>query len=287
MEYPKDVILQITTHGSIELDENNQPVEFNFQPGMILTKLSAVTPGTCNIMSAESSNYFSREIMNNIDSIMSILLLNSFRSEEELEQRGTPRAVQRLVRDFKREDTTVLKDVEHQLRNSATNIDPDYLKYFHNYDQSYLYSPKKTSAINKFYLRGQDEIFGDPNIIDTSKYAPNISTWEHKINVLNMPGQPDLMREIAGRTHYRTKRISFKDIMDFLYANGVRRVFLFDFSCSIFQQPISETADRATKRDLMKRGLYGGKKTRRRVKKRKTTKKFSKKRKTIKRRFHR
>jgi hypothetical protein len=274
MAYPESVILQITTHGSIELDENNQPIEFNFQPGMFLTKLSAVTPGTCNIMSAESSNYFSRTIMNNIDRILWLLNFNRIISEEELEQMGTPGLIKSFVRIFKREDTADLKDVEHQLQTADSDIDPDYLKYFHNYDQSYLYSPKKTSAINKVYVRGQGEIFG----------APKIGTWDYKINVLNMPGQPDLMREIAGRTHYNRSKITFKDIMDFLYAHGVRYVFLFDFSCSIFEDPMSETADRAVKRDLLKRGLYGGKKTRRHKKKRKTAKKFSKKRKTVKRR---
>jgi hypothetical protein len=274
MAYLESVILQITTHGAIELDENNQPVEFNFQPGMFLTKLSAVTPGTCNIMSAESSNYFSRRIINNIDRILWLLNFNHNRSEEELEQMGTPGLIKSFVRSFKKEDTVDLKDVEHQLQTADSDIDPDYLKYFHNYDQSYLYSPKKTSAINKVYVRGQGEIFGEPNI----------GTWDYKINVLNMPGQPDLMREIAGRTHYKMSKITFKDIMDFLYANGVRCVFLFDFSCSTFEEPISETADRAVKRDLLKRGLYGGKKTRRHKKKRKTIKKFSKKRKTVKRR---
>jgi hypothetical protein len=277
MAYPESVILQITTHGSIELDENNQPIEFNFQPGMFLTKLSAVTPGTCNIMSAESSNYFSRTIMNNIDRILWLLNFNHITSEKQLEQMGTPGLIKSFVRIFKKEDTADLKDVEHQLQTADSDVDPDYLKYFHNYDQSYLYSPKKTSAINKVYVRGQGEIFG----------APKIGTWDYKINVMNMPGQPDLMREIAGRTHYNTKRITFKDIMDFLYANGVRSVFLFDFSCSIFEDPMSETADRAVKRDLLKRGLYGGKKTRRHKKKRKTIKKFSKKRKTVKRRSHR
>jgi hypothetical protein len=277
MAYPESVILQITTHGSIELDENNQPIEFKFQPGMFLTKLSAVTPGTCNIMSAESSNYFSRTIMNNIDRILWLLNFNHITSEEQLEQMGTPGLIKSFVSIFKKEDTAELKDVEYQLQTADSDIDPDYLKYFHNYDQSYLYSPKKTSAINKVYVRGQGEIFG----------APKIGTWDYKINVLNMPGQPDLMREIAGRTHYKRSKITFKDIMDFLYAHGVRGVFLFDFSCSIFEDPMSETADRAVKRDLLKRGLYGGKKTRRHKKKRKTTKKFSKKRKTVKRRRQR
>jgi hypothetical protein len=279
MTYPESVILQITTHGSIELDENNQPVEFNFQPGMILTKLSAVTPGTCNVMTDESSNYFSRTIILNLRYLIGLLDFNYNTSEEDLERRGTPPLIQSFIDIFKRQDLSEVKDVEHQLQTTDSEIDPDYLKYFHNYDQSYLYSPKKTSAINKIYARGQGqgEIFG----------APNIGTWDYKINVLNMPGHPDLMREIAGRTHYKMSKISFKDIMDFLYNKGVRRVFLFDFSCSIFEEPISETADRATKRDLMKRGLYGGKKTRRCSKKRKTTKKFSKKRKTIKRRRHR
>ena len=263
MAYPESVILQITTHGSIELDENNQPIEFKFQPGMFLTKLSAVTPGTCNIMSAESSNYFSRTIMNNIDRILWLLNFNHITSEEQLEQMGTPGLIKSFVSIFKKEDTAELKDVEYQLQTADGDIDPDYLKYFHNYDQSYLYSPKKTSAINKVYVRGQGEIFG----------APKIGTWDYKINVLNMPGQPDLMREIAGRTHYKRSKITFKDIMDFLYEHGVRSVFLFDFSCSIFEDPMTETADRAVKRDLMKRGLYGGKKTRRHKKKRKTIKK--------------
>lgn len=257
-QYPEFVIVQATSHGEIELDDEGNPAEFQLPPGMTVTKLSAVTPGVCNVLTPELSNFFTRALLGNTQSILGLLKYMQTKSLQYIAEMGTPRLIKEMVELFKGLDIHTVEHVETEMKASG-EIDKDLLDYIHGFDQSYSYTPKRMRMVNKLYSRSSEEYF--------SKGVEG--TWDYKINVLNVPGQPDLIREIAGRKHRQFSEISTKEIMGFLYERGVRGVFFVDFSCSNYAQdvePIHPTTQRALTRDLRKRGYHGGKRQSRKLK---------------------
>ena len=276
-QYPEFVIVQATSHGGIELDDEGNPVEFQLPPGMTVTKLSAVTPGVCNVLSSETSNFFTRVLLGNKHLILELIEYMQTRSLEDIVELGTPRLIEDLITLFKGKDIHTVEEVEDRMKNSG-EIDPGLLDYIHGFDQSYSYTPKRMRMVNKLYSRSSEEYFSQGVQ----------GTWDYKINVLNVPGQPDLIREIVGRKHHkRFSEISTKEIMGFLYERGVRGVFFVDFACSnyidVHAELIHPTTQRKITRDLRRRGYHGGNRKKNSIKKRKTVKK----RKTLKRRRYR
>jgi len=277
MSYPEFVIVQATSHGGIELDDEGNPVEFQLPPGMTVTKLSAVTPGVCNVLTPEVSNYFTRVLLSNKAIILELLEFMQDKSLEYITELGAPKIIEGLIQSFKGQDANTVERVESGMKASG-EIDTDLLDYIHSFDQSYSYTPKRMRMVNKLYSRSSEEYFSEG--IE--------GTWDYKINILNVSGHPDLIREIAGRTHRQFSEISTKDIMGFLYERGVRGVFFVDFSCSNYieplgHEPISSTAQRAKTRDLRMRGYHGGKRKSRKLNL-KGKRKGKRKRKTTKRR---
>lgn len=271
-QYPEFVIIQATSHGGIELDDEDNPVEFQLPPGMTVSKLSAVTPGVCNVLTPAISNFFTRVLLFNKHLILELLEYMQTRSLEDIVELGTPRLIEDLIKLFKGKDIHTVEQVEARMKASG-EIDPDLLEYIHSFDQSYSYTPKRMRMVNKLYSRSSKEYFSEG--IE--------GAWDYKINVLNIPGHPDLIREIAGRKHHEFSEISTKEIMGFLYERGVRGVFFVDFSCSTYTQPMHPTRQRQMTRDLRIRGYHGGKRKKKSIKKRKT----AKKRKTVKKRRNR
>lgn len=277
-EYPEFVIVQATSHGGIELDDQGNPIEFQLPPEMTVTKLSAVTPGVCNVLSSEVSNYFTRVLIANIAIILEMLEYMQAQRLEDIAEMGTPRLVEDLIKLFKGRDIETVKRVEERMRASG-GTDKELLNYIHGFDQSYSYIPKRMQMLNKLYSRSSQEYFS----------GGFEGTWDYKINVLNVVGHPDLIREIAGRTHHEGSEISTKDIMEFLYEKGVRGVFFVDFACSNYieprgLEPITPTAQRATTRGLRIRGLNGGKSKSKKLKRKGKRKRKTRSRKSIKRR---
>ena len=132
--------------------------------------------------------------------------------------------------------------------------------------------------VNKIYARNNTEAINE--------------TGDWQIKVLNMDGQPDIGRFITGKPNIRGEiETSLSEILDFFDNNGVRRVMIFDYSCSNvadvdFERIYpSERSRRLDQRNILveageqKLG-WGGKKQKKY--KRKTKKNKSKKSKKIK-----
>ena len=132
-QYPEFVIVQSTSHGGIELDDENNPVEFKLPPGMTVTKLSAVTPGVCNVLTPTMSNFFTRVLLGNKDLILELLEYMQTRSLEDIAELGTPRLIEDLITLFKDKDIHTVEQVEARMKASG-EIDPDLLDYIHSFD---------------------------------------------------------------------------------------------------------------------------------------------------------
>jgi undecaprenyl pyrophosphate synthase len=78
------------------------------------------------------------------------------------------------------------------------------------------------------------------------------------------------MREIEGRSHKDSSSVFLDEIVTFLHDKGVKNIILIDLSCSSFDDEYNEIDDRTVRllqRELLSKGLHGGKKKTRRVRK--------------------
>lgn len=286
--YPKTVIITVTTHGEIPLDEKGQPIKFILPEGMSLTKISTVVPGVCNFLASEDAEHYVNT------------LIDWLKKKDESKFVKKKSKVSKNIVDFlKKEDmetfNQIAKDVrekKRQLRMRASNYndndynnDDDYNddeeyseedsddikddeEYLNQWNKSYQVThfenpfkrtrqdslrPTRKELINKIYIRKNDsEQFQQP--------------WDFAITVLNVRGYPDLVREMTGRTHQDDSMITLEEITDFLNSKGVANIFLIDFSCSVFQTERDEVitvpderTKRILRRELLKQQLHGGK----------------------------
>lgn len=274
MSYPKKAIVAITVHGGIELDETDRPITFIPPRGMRITKLSAVVPGVCNIMNQQDADVYIGTILDNLKHI------------EDSKQSTKPETDSGRIRElgdmFRKTDAEfIVPDTEQVVRDSkreegkADENDQQYLYHSDKSYQSTVYMGKP--LINKTYSRSASDVL------------ESTTPWDFTITVLNMPGFPDILREMTGRSHRIGSEVTLEEIADFLHDNGVREVIIIDFSCSIFVKDgdditdteeikINPTMARALRRELLKSGLHGGKKR----KTKKTKKNGSRKRRTVK-----
>jgi len=142
--------------------------------------------------------------------------------------------------------------------------------YLQNFHRFYSFGVKQGTMLNRVYQRSPQEYFGN---------GTASVTWDFKVSVLNVPGQPDLLQEIDYRTTRRTQQITSKQIMKYLYDNGVRTVLFADFTCfSFLMKPdtLNKEEQDALTEYLIKHDLLGGKTSRRRKKRNKNKKRKTK-----------
>jgi hypothetical protein len=276
LSYPKKAIVAVTAHGAIEVDETGRPTTFIPPRGMKITKLSAVTPGVCNLMNPEvDADYYVKMLLDNLEII------------EESKQSTNPRTNSTVMKElgdgFREADLeTTVRDEEENIRYAKkrkVNPNAHSEAYLHHSDKSYQSTVYvKTPVINKYYSRKAEEAL------------KSNTPWDFTITVLNMTGFPDLLREMPVRSNRTDVIMTLEMICNFLYSNGVRELILVDFSCSTFLTRGEDSTDpqvrelspidaRALRRELLKSGLHGGKKR----KTKKPKKGGRRKRKTIKR----
>ena len=286
--YPKTVIITVTTHGEIPLDEKGQPIKFVLPEGMSLTKISAVVPGVCNFLATEDAEHYVNT------------LIDWLKKKDESKFVEEKSKVSKNIVDFlKKEDMETFNQIDEDVREKKRklkmrssnyndndyNNDDDYNddeeyseedsddikddeEYLNQWNKSYQVThftnpfkrtrqdslrPTRKELINKMYLRNNEsEQFQQP--------------WDFAITVLNVRGYPDLVREMTGRTHQDDSMITLEEITDFLNSKGVANIFLIDFSCSVFQPERDEVitvpderTKRILRRELLKQQLHGGK----------------------------
>jgi hypothetical protein len=293
MSYPSETILSITAHGGIELTKKDVPTYFTVPEGIKITKLSAVVPGVCNLVSPDDTEEFNKHIL---EVIRKLEIRRSRRISSRSESRSGSRAagsskykkmnrktLEKMITFFQ----NTIKDTDNEVHKSARQTrrlgkpDVETEEYIFHSDKSYKvceYKPGET-IINKIYARNEKEIAGP---------------WDLKINAMNVEGKPDLIQVIKGRRgHLRGEEdntfIYLNEIVDFLAQQGVRHIILLDFSCSVFGREdddftnpeeivINQTMANHLRRELIDKCKFGGSKARRR----KRTKKNLTRRRSVK-----
>jgi hypothetical protein len=245
MIYPKSVIVVITCHGVIQVNKsNNNPKLFKIPSKMKITKLSAVTPGICNLT-----------IDDDIDKFIKLLLNKKNKKVIEKTITNPESYAKSLGNLYETIEKETVDNLYTATPDSNTILRNDYI---HHRDKSYkviTYNDKHPLMINKEYSRN-------------NKYEKNISAWDYGIYCINVVGQPDLMTELKGRTYRDKETIIFlEEIITHLYDKGVNKVILIDLSCSNFEYDgenddkeitVSTRNTRSIRNHLIKEKLNGG-----------------------------
>lgn len=218
MSYPKTVIACITAHGGIDVDsEGELTEEYIVPPGVRIIKLSAVSPGVCNLVFEEETVIF-------IDAIFEFI-----RGRKRFTQRTVEKLAERLHELD--EETKNIEGTRIQGLESRAEGAPDLLveDYFHHADNKYTvrtYLPGE-EIINKVYVRNNRELSASP--------------FDLKINLMNVRGVPDLVEKISGkktglrsRTEDDSSEIHLNQGIDYLIEKGVTTIVVVDLSCSFF-----------------------------------------------------
>jgi hypothetical protein len=282
MSYPETVILAVTTHGEIPTfitaDRMHAPVTFELPEGMTLKKVSAVAPGVCNIMHTIDADEYIQSIIDWVKTLKPKELLtedigsevSSYLREEDYENEYIP--ISRQIQRFKRKQNRKIS-----LADEDDDVPgKEYIQYLDNWNKGYkkgdYYNPVKrlrSSTINPPKTRVLNKIYARRN--DSEQFE---GVWDFQIIALNVVGYPDIMREIEGRSHKGSSSVRLDEIVKFLHDKGVKNIILIDLSCSSFDDEYNDMDDRTVRllqRELLSKGLHGGKKKTRRV--RKTVKK--------------
>ena len=267
MDYPETVIIAVTTHGTtstfINADKKLSAPTFELPPGMTLRKISAVAPGVCNFIHTPDADEYIQEIISWVKKLKPKEIIKedigskvaSYLREEDYENEYIPisKVLQRIKRKQSRK---FFQDEEHE------NPDKELVRYLDNWDKSYqqgTYSnpvkrlrsstmnPPRTRVLNKIYAR-------------TNSTEQFEGVWDFKIIALNVLGYPDIMTEMVGRTHIGTSLIQLDEIVDFLHDKGVKNIILIDLSCSSFYDEVDDATVRLLQRELLSKGLHGGSK---------------------------
>jgi hypothetical protein len=242
MVFPETVVLSITLHGRMSV-ENGAVTTFTVPQGMRIIKVSAVTPGVCNV-TTES------EIEKANASIRKVFGSPQLRYEEIEPKLAS------LVQSLKTLESDTTATIRSQLK---TQKDEDMINMLRYTDKGFRVVQYESGKpiINKEFGRSDGE--GLESVDD------------YKITALNVEGQPDLhsiiVSERSGATMTRgsTKSegeflLRLSTIVTFLQERGVKNIILFDFSCSEMTEG-TERDIRNKRLNLTKKGLYGGKKT--------------------------
>ena len=244
MNYPKTVVIAITCHGTIVIDnETNEAETFSIPNKMKIIKLSAVTPGVCNFTVDEDVDKF----------IKTILDKEHKKMDKEIKTPNT--YVKTLANLYQNIEKETLIETMKASTDSNESIRKEYIR---NLDKRYKivnYNKKHPKMVNKLYTRN-------------SKTEQNISEWDFGIFALNVLGKPDLITLLKGRSYKDTNvTVKLEEIIYYLKGKGVEQIILLDMSCSNFEYEdntsVNERTTRSIRNNLLKQNLNGGKKKKR------------------------
>jgi ERCC4-related helicase len=286
MKYPKTVVIAITTHGVIplykeETGDEYVPHVFYLPTGrkLSVTKISSVVPGICNITNSDDVGEYMNYLIKTLKSFDISSATNNEKNEfldaaqqyfQELEKQQLRDIQTELPMKEKlllgKEQKTVTDDNDDGELEELIEIikltkdiesDKQFLYYKQNYRRDrYVNKPNREGILYKVYERKSGEQLR--------------STYDYKINILNVIGIPDLFSEINSRRSSRisqaTLKLSIEEIIDYLYfKKKVNEIIIFDFSCSSFadavtEEPvIDERFIRKARKNFLKDRLHGGK----------------------------
>jgi hypothetical protein len=225
MSYPDTVMACVTAHGGIDVTAHGELLEHYLVPeGVKIIKLSAVSPGICNMVTEEESESFIEEIFKFIRGSKG----------RKPRKKFTRETVEKLAAHFHKLDeaTDNIEGCRRQGLDSRTEGVPDPLieDYFHHADTKYVVQEYSggDEILNKVYVRNNRELA--------------LSPFDLKINLMNVVGVPDLVEKITGKkTGLRPRpgaedssEIHLNHAINYLTDRGVTTIVLVDLSCSFF-----------------------------------------------------
>jgi len=255
---PKTAVLVITTHGDFEAEVDAstgglQPETVNPPDRMDVVVLQAATCGVVNILKPADVVRFVYNIRSNIE---------KFGFDDKTSKKDMVEIVTKIGSEIKGADSQP-SDVAHEVSVKNPNYieDGHTMEFHHHNDKSYVVSSK---IIDKRFSR------------ENTQTKDRSRDW--KVNLLGatLGKDEDLMVTLnptlsSLRKRERTEVIYMSDIIDELYKRGVRKILIFDFSCSVVSNDVSERDVRELRRNVNKPG--GGNHKTKRKSKRKTKRK--------------
>jgi hypothetical protein len=242
-----NIILFITTHGIIvKEDENADFNTFTVPQGITIKRTLASVPGECNFMDDETVEEY-------------VSLVNRFMSELTSNRETTQNyAIEKISNAMHKSDKNKIKISLNETYDDDDFDEVDYNNYVNQFDKSFNY---------KQFLPGEEMI--NKQFKRTNEL---VKKHDWSINIMNMPGHPDLLSFLKIQTRRGDSIITLKEIVDFLKNKGVTQIILFDMSCSSIMNneynEYNQRVIRKSRRNIIDRKI-GGKKSKykRKVKK--------------------
>jgi len=243
--YPETAVITITTHGIIIVDQKNRiPETFRIPDPIRIIKVNSVIPTIANVEEDIHINTSIQVIFNRINDLVT-----------EQDQTVLLETCKQIATSLKKQIGTnlVVKEIEKELKKDPDAVIKYDKDFFYNIEKGFLvadctgkYIINKTYTVNKTH----DVINSDPR------------NYDMKITIINGSTVIDLMTEInlakGIRTNYGTLSVTTKDIITFLQSKQVKRIIIFDFSCSNLGYPTfidaysdDHRAERLRKRELL------------------------------------
>lgn len=250
VQFPETLVLSITTHGSLPTCDTGVRM-MTVPEGMTITRVNAIPLGVVNMASDQDSVNMS----NLIRKVYADTLLTD---DERLE----------IVMGQMNRQQGIIRNVVQKGQDTSDELKKSFIRRSSEPVQARVHKAGE-EMINKEFVRGT--------------YEGAESPYDFKLNILNMPGSPDLLRIMAtGRTIAPTRQTQYMEnvlvnlhaISLFLRQRGVKNLVIFDFSCAVVDSG-TPRGIRADVFNLKRQRLNGGKKRktiRRQPKKTKTRK---------------
>lgn len=225
LKFPEKIIILATVHGVIPVSREKMDVvgRFRIPEGMRLHLISTTRPGICSLTSTEWINN----------------LINIFNKAHE-ENYMIKELPYYIFNSIINEQAQMVKNIikkSERMEEIPENKKSQIIRSGMKYPSMTVYDSGE-SVVEKVFVRSKDE--GDTMAFD------------FKLNIVNMPGIPDLFDILSFNTygiaaHTRSKAVReevyFSRIMDVLKNNGVKEVFFYDLTCSSFQNTDNSNTD--------------------------------------------
>lgn len=238
MEFPKTLLLGVSTHGMIPTIDDDRPKLMRVPKGMKITKIGVATPGVCNIT-------FERQI-----ELLFSKLAKQYENDRDLFS---------MVNTIDYVQHSPVKELASSQLKSENKGDEDFITFLRHLDRPISLNTYTSGQelVDKIYARSGEEGESSP--------------FDFKLSMLNVKGKPDLFHFMStGRTIAPTRSdetdisIHLSTLIDYLRSAGVKEVILLDFSCSVIDSD-DPRLGRRIGLEVAKRGL--GRKSTKKVRK--------------------
>lgn len=279
-KYPETIVLFITTHGGIIKRKDNSLMTLNIPEGMRVIRTLSSIPGECNITNEVSVEIQSKLINKNMNSLTSNQFNRQLNAAKKVlegirKEDLSPETLNQIEEDSKffsrkRQRLEQIKKYPYinAVDNDVSDDDIDYYDKTRIYS-GYIYGIDRAHKLNVFESGEKmlDKQYSRENVEATS------TNWI--IKIMNIPGQPDILRFLKRQLKPRTEqqvemsyfqsqtKIYLSEIINFLRDKGVKTVIIFDVSCSnIFientdNEEVSEAESRMLRRRIIEEKLGG------------------------------